>query len=409
MKVGIIISDSNGCYPVPASRGGAVSTLVEHLVRTNNSHPLFVMEIISYYDKRAVQLAGQYPNIAFRWVKVPRIVKILDNIFFEITRVIFKKRKTVSFKSIFSLMYFIFISSYIIKKDNYDKLVIENNVLSAWIIKLSHYHGEYYYHFHNVPRVGAKCQKIFQNCKAILCVSNFVAAQITSNSSVIGKIDSKRVKILYNCIDTELFRVIENNKEVLKYRDKYGIKDDDKVIVFVGRLSEEKGIDKLLNAIELIDDEKVKALIVGSYMYNLNLVDKYQIKLRDYAKKLGNRIIFTGYIEQKEMPYVYALAKLAVLPSMWEEPAGLTMIEAIACGIPVITTNSGGIPEYVGKFGVILNRDEYLIQNLKDNIYNLLAIDKLKDSKTLEGMHYIKDNLNAKNYLQNFFTFINEE
>ena len=53
MKVGIFIADSNGCYPVPASRGGAISGLVENLIKENNKKQRMDMEIVSYYDKRA--------------------------------------------------------------------------------------------------------------------------------------------------------------------------------------------------------------------------------------------------------------------------------------------------------------------------------------------------------------------
>ena len=49
-----------------------------------------------------------------------------------------------------------------------------------------------------------------------------------------------------------------------------------------------------------------------------------------------------------------------MLPSMWDEPAGLTMVEAMASGVPVITTNSGGIPEYSGGYSVVLERNSEL-------------------------------------------------
>ena len=53
MKIGIFIADSNGGYPVPASRGGAVSTLVEHLVKENNEKQMTDLDIITIYDEKA--------------------------------------------------------------------------------------------------------------------------------------------------------------------------------------------------------------------------------------------------------------------------------------------------------------------------------------------------------------------
>ena len=64
------------------------------------------------------------------------------------------------------------------------------------------------------------------------------------------------------------------------------------------------------------------------------------------------------------MPSIYQLGNIAVLPSMWEEPAGMTMVEAVVSGLPLITTNSGGIPEYISDdVAVLLDRDENLVDN----------------------------------------------
>ena len=86
-------------------------------------------------------------------------------------------------------------------------------------------------------------------------------------------------------------------------------------------------------------------------------------------------MVFTGYISYKDMPAIYNLADIAILPSMWEEPAGLTPIEAMACGTPVITTNSGGIPEYVSDSAIVLNRDNELIENIATEIEKLINND----------------------------------
>jgi glycosyltransferase involved in cell wall biosynthesis len=98
----------------------------------------------------------------------------------------------------------------------------------------------------------------------------------------------------------------------------------------------------------------------------------FHSKLYRLASNLGERVVFTGYIKQQELPYVYNLANVAVLPSMWDEPAGLTNIEAIACGTTVITTKSGGIPEYVENNGIVLERDQQLVKEITDSIENLM-------------------------------------
>jgi glycosyltransferase involved in cell wall biosynthesis len=69
---------------------------------------------------------------------------------------------------------------------------------------------------------------------------------------------------------------------------------------------------------------------------------------------------------------------------MWEEPAGLTMIEAMACGIPTITTCSGGIPEYVDDCAIVLERDERLVMNIAAQVDLLLADKDLYDKYDLD-------------------------
>ena len=140
MKIAIFIADSNGGYPVPAVKGGAVSTLVEHLVEKNNERQLAEMTVVSYYDKEAV----------------------------EKLKTFFKHQKALSFKNLWSLIYYIFKSASFLKSKEYDNVVLENNIPMAWIIKMAKYEGKYFYHFHNVPRINAKVKSVFEKCTGYL-------------------------------------------------------------------------------------------------------------------------------------------------------------------------------------------------------------------------------------------------
>lgn len=397
MKVAIFIADSNGGYPVPAVKGGAVSTLVEHLVKENNEKQLVEMTIISYYDEKAFEKAREYSNIEFKWIKQPWIVKKLDDISFFIFKTFFKQKKALSFKNLWSLIYYIVVSSRFLKKEKYDKIVLENNIPMAWIIKIAKYKGEYYYHFHNVPRINAGVKNVFRKCTGFLCVSNFVAKQIESINNPIGPIDKNKVSILYNVVDIEQFKPDYNNK--LRIRKKFGISKDDKVVLFVGRISEEKGIDRLLEAAKLINNN-IKILIVGSYLHGSEEKDQYIDRVKRLSNEIDNEVILTGFISQKEVNMIYNAADVAVLPSMWDEPAGLTMVEAMASGIPVITTNSGGIPEYSGGYSVILDRNDKLDKNIAENINNIL--EKKVNYSVKNAEYYVKNHFDISNYLEKF-------
>ena len=139
------------------------------------------------------------------------------------------------------------------------------------------------------------------------------------------------------------------------------------------------------------------------------MTDSYQEKIRKLAAELEERVIFTEYVEQQIMPKYYNAADLAVLPSMWDEPAGLTMIEAMACGTPVITTRSGGIPEYVGDVAYVLDRDENLPQNIAKSINDYLELSSEKQEKIRNaGIQRIREKFSADRYLERFIECIDE-
>ena len=403
-KIVIFVADSNGCYPVPASKGGAVSTLVELLVEGNNRKQLVDMKLVSYFDKKAFELSKKYPNVHFIWIKVPWIVKLMDKILFSMISK-FTNLKATSFKSLVSLLYYTFKSSRIIKKLNFDAVVLEHNIPQVWMIKWSGYNGKYFHHLHNLPRTNAKCMDALNKCTKFLCISQYMVNDIMSEDSPIGPVSLKRTKILFNCIDTSLFRPIERENLKVNKAD-YGIDVDSRVLLFVGRITWEKGIDKVLEAFDYIKHKHVELLVVGDMAMALQEKSPYADKLIKLGEKYQGRIHFTGYVEHDKLPELYNLADIAVLPSMWEEPAGLTMVEAMACGTPVITTHSGGIPEYVGDAGIILERDKNLSRNIALSIEKLITNPELFQNYRKKGIKRVRDYFSSSNYIDKFCNIV---
>lgn len=401
-KIAIFIADSNGCYPVPAVRGGAVSALVEHILKKCNEYEEYSVSVYTYYDEKAIESSKQYPNISFFWVKIPKFVKILDALVFKCFTILFPGKKSISFLSIISLFWYIGQCSRMLKKNQYDKIILENNVIISWIVKLSNYKGWYCYHLHNLPRTMAKADSVYKNCNAFYCVSNFMSRILCSENSPIIKLPAKKCKEFYNCIDTDHFKRCTDETQIQLYRDKYGVVDGDKVIVYVGRLSEEKGVDKLLEAVYLLKDRQIKILIVGALVYDTAIVDPYIMRLHKLSEDLKEQVVYAGYISQSELPIVYSISDIAILPSVWDEPAGLTMIEAMACGTPLITCASGGIPEYVGESAIVLNREDHLVENIAKNIRLLLENPQLRKEYAEKGMDRIRENFNLDKYYEEF-------
>ena len=141
-------------------------------------------------------------------------------------------------------------------------------------------------------------------------------------------------------------------------RASLGFAPEDFVVLFCGRLEPDKGIHKLLEAMENIHDPRIKLLIVGSPFFGRTQQSPFLRKLEQQAEALGDRVRFTGYVPNDSMPEYYRLADLVCVPTLVEEAAGLVAVEAMGCGRPVLATRSGGMPEYLdGSQAVLVDRD----------------------------------------------------
>lgn len=409
MKNIIIFSaDSNGAYPVPSPKGGAVSGLIEHLIGQNNKQKMLDMHVVSFYDTAAVEMSKAYPNVHFHWVKVPRVVRWLDRMAYLLVKRCTNK-KAISFKTLFSLAYYILCGQKRLRQSFFDIVVLENNIPLSWLIRLSGYKGKVVYHLHNIPRIDAKNRKTFKRCDLYLGVSQFVCDNICGNESALGQIEQEKSKVLYNCIDTEHFRPIENIDSA-RWKKRFEIPTDAKVVLFAGRLSKEKGVDKLLSAIDNVKTPNVYYMIIGSIAHGDEEKDEYTKLLHTLSKKHEDVVRFTGFISPADMPTLYNIADISVLPSVWDEPAGLTMIESMACGTPIITTHSGGIPEYVGNDCIILDKcSTNIINEIANGIDKYLSDTNFYETTRRKGVDRIRKMFDKKDYLKRFCEVLDEE
>lgn len=149
-----------------------------------------------------------------------------------------------------------------------------------------------------------------------------------------------------------------NPREAL--RAALGLAPDDFAILFCGRICPEKGVHKLVRAMTLLPG-RFKLVVVGSPFFAAADSSPFFEELKALSAPLiaAGRVRFTGFVHNSRLPDHYRAADAAVLPALWDEPAGITAIEAMACGCPVIAADSGGMPEYLaGSGAVLLRRDE---------------------------------------------------
>ena len=177
--------------------------------------------------------------------------------------------------------------------------------------------------------------------------THFVAiTEKAKEALIIEGVEPNRISVVPAGIDCERFQPAERNELVAK---NLSISPDSLKILFVGRLVPEKGIFDLLNAFSMLirNVPDVELLVVGSGSSTMQL----QIKRLTAKLKITSKVKLLGSIEYSNMPQIHNMADLFCLPSVptktWAEQFGYSMVEAMACGKPVVSTSTGSIPEVV--------------------------------------------------------------
>ena len=150
-----------------------------------------------------------------------------------------------------------------------------------------------------------------------------------------------------------------------------------------------------------------KLVVAGAFFFNSNIVSPFEQKLRDLASNpvVKDRIIFTGFVNYEDMPAIYAMADVCVLPSIWNDPAPLAVIESLVSGKPLITTRSGGIPEYAdGQSAIILERDGKLQKQLVRAMIELA--ENIEDFKSIMDNNSLRTQLSKEEYNAQLFNQI---
>ncbi len=164
------------------------------------------------------------------------------------------------------------------------------------------------------------------------------------NAWQIGAHFKRFPQVMYNGVDIEHFRPVQRDPQ---RRAAIGVAEGDVLFTFAGRLVGWKGMAIAIRALSepALKDLPVRLMIIGDGEDKPGLVE--------LAARLGvtKRVIFQGAVPHKELPGWYALSDAGVFPSIADEAFGITIAEAMACGLPVIGSHIGGIPEVIGNEG----------------------------------------------------------
>jgi glycosyltransferase involved in cell wall biosynthesis len=217
-----------------------------------------------------------------------------------------------------------------------------------------------------------------QNAHAIIAVSQNTKKDILK----FLKIPENKVKVIYHGVD-EQFRPI-NDKELLDViKKKYDLPP--RFILYVGAIQPRKNISGIIRAYRILrKDPNFKHHLVMAGGVGWKNKDIYRL-----VEELGlkNQIKFSSYIETTDLPAIYNLSEVFVFPSFYEG-FGFPVLESMACGVPVITSNVSSLPEIGGNAVVYVN--PHSVEEIADAVRMVLSDEALRNRCTLEGLERAK-------------------
>lgn len=221
------------------------------------------------------------------------------------------------------------------------------------------------------------CTNMASKADIIISDSEFTKNKIVERLGV----NSEKIKVVHLGVDQKIFKP---NK---KLKEKDFLK-----IGYLGGFGERKNIDVLIKAFSKLDADA--KLILGGR-------GPQKRYLKELVKKLGvqNKVIFKGFIPQKDIVNFYQNLDLFVFPSSIEG-FGIPLIEAMSCGIPVVTSNTSSMPEIVSKAGIKVqpNNENALKNAIQDLISDKSKLKKMSKLSLERSKHFKLDSFISKTF-----------
>jgi glycosyltransferase involved in cell wall biosynthesis len=374
---------SSGLIPIPPTRGGAVEEYVYQLSRHLRRLGIDAVVIDANYDSRVV-----YEDV--NGAQVVRVPTAKPSVGF--------KERTLK-----ELLFGSTTASYI-NREGFD-VVHANTAWVGFTLALRKSAGKlksqgFVYTCHNplwpedrvhmrekiVRLVEGYTMKI---ADTVIALNNTMQRALTEKA----KVDLRKMVIVPNGVDTEFFRPGLKNEQILS---EYGLEEQG-YILFVGRVSPEKGVHILLQAFkQIVNDipKDFKLVIAGplTSTFNSAEISGYAKAVMSYTKeKLGERVVFTGAIDRNSLRILYSNAYCFVLPSL-AEAFPMVLLEAMASGTPPIGSTAGGIPDIIidNVNGLLFRKGDW--RDLANKLLTLVQDRGFRDKLSHNARKYVEEN-----------------
>jgi glycosyltransferase involved in cell wall biosynthesis len=228
-------------------------------------------------------------------------------------------------------------------------------------------------------------KKQAQKADFIVAISESTKADLIN----LYKISPEKIKVIYPGINEQFGPANKNDPRLLQVANKYHLPS--KFILYFGTIEPRKNISTLIKAFAEIKRGKSVKILDVDWLGLEGVVKNIQEKLPDFSdfklviagtkgwlcqevfetardSEFKNDIIFTGFIDEEDRPYLYNLASIFVYPSFFEG-FGLPPLEAMACGVPTIVSNKSSLPEVVGAGAIMVDP-----QNIDELVFTIKAV-----------------------------------
>lgn len=240
----------------------------------------------------------------------------------------------------------------------------------------------WHYYFVNPRRIAKKSGHII------------TVSQSTRNDlEELYKINAKKISVVRHGISGDYRIISRNDPKLLETQKKYNLPY--KFILYLGNIEPRKNIESAIEAYKKLRKEKP-----ALEKYKLVLAGNISPRCYGIIKKKKEDILPIGYIDRADKSFVYNLASLFVYPSFFEG-FGLPILEAMACGTPVIASNNSSIPEVAGNAAVLVdpNRPQEISEAMRNilcdkKLYEKLRERGLKQAKKFDWKKAAKETLN---------------
>lgn len=253
-------------------------------------------------------------------------------------------------------------------------------------------HSEFYSLKRRIWHWLLNYKKSFKRADLIFAVSEYTKYDLVKTFNV----NPEKIKVVHPGVDHKIFNTELDQRLKHKVRQKYNLPEQ--YLLTISAIEPRKNLSGLIEAFERIADPEIRLVIAGRLGW---LYKEILAKVNNSSKK--DKIKMLGYVEEQDKPYLIAQAEMLCYPSFYEG-FGFQPLEAMACGVPVISSARTSMPEVCGNAALLV--EPYHLEDLVLAINSLLADRQLRETLRKRGVdqsqkfNWERTALEIKNHLK---------